>query len=157
MRSRRKKYSNDAEIAAHAYDTNPTRFTRDQNRRHTMKNIFILLVLSASLAACSYSPLFRVPVLQGNVVTAEKVKQLEIGMTPRQVQFLLGTPLLENKFGEDRWDYVYYYRDPRGVERESQLSLFFREQTLARIEGDETYEALLPENEKEIDPGDVNG
>lgn len=115
----------------------------------------LIIILAASLGACSYFPLFRVPVLQGNVVTADKVKQLEIGMTPRQVQFLLGTPLLESTFGENRWDYVYYYRNPRGVERESQLSLIFRGESLARIEGDETFDSLLPEEQKEIDADDV--
>ncbi len=115
----------------------------------------LAFVLAASLGACSYFPLFRVPVLQGNVVTVDKVKQLEIGMTPKQVQFLLGTPLLESTFGEERWDYVYYYRDPRGVERESQLSLFFRSNELRRISGDETFQALLPEEQKEIDAGDT--
>lgn len=119
-----------------------------------MRAILILL-LTASLGACSYFPLFRVPVLQGNVVTAAKVQQLEIGQTQRQVQYLLGTPLLESSFGEQRWDYVFYYRDPRGVERESQLSLFFKDQKLARIEGDDTFKALLPEEQKAIDPGNT--
>jgi len=117
--------------------------------------IALTLLLVTALSACSYFPLFRVPVLQGNVVTADKVKQLEIGMTPRQVQFLLGTPLMEGMFGEERWDYVYYYRDPRGVERESQLSLFFRTNELVKIAGDETFESLLPEEQKEIDDSDV--
>lgn len=112
-------------------------------------------LLAVSLNACSYFPLFRVPVLQGNVVTTAKVKQLEIGMTPRQVQFLLGTPLLESSFGEDRWDYVYYYRDPRGQERESQLSIIFRDDQVARITGDQSFEALLPEEQKEINDDDV--
>lgn len=118
-----------------------------------MRAILILLLVT-SLGACSYFPLFRVPVLQGNVVTIIKVKQLKIGQTPHQVQYLLGTPLLKSSFGENRWDYVFYYRDPRGVERESQLSLFFENQKLARIEGDNTFKALLPEEQQDIDPLD---
>lgn len=116
-----------------------------------MRAILILL-LATTLSACSYFPLFRVPVLQGNVVTAAKVKQLKIGQTPRQVQYLLGTPLLQSSFGENRWDYVFYYRDPSGVERESQLSLFFKNNELERIDGDQTFKALLPEEQKDIDP-----
>ena len=117
-----------------------------------MRLLFAIFV-ACSVSACSYFPLFRVPVLQGNVVTADKLKQLKIGMSPRQVQYVLGTPLLENDFGQRRWDYVYYYRNPDGVERESQLSLFFEQGELARIEGDDNYTALLPEEEQEIDDG----
>lgn len=122
--------------------------------KHSLAPLLASL-LAISLSACSYFPLFRVPVLQGNVVTTAKVKQLEIGMTPRQVQFLLGTPLLESSFGEDRWDYVYYYRDPRGQERESQLSIIFRDDQVARITGDQSFEALLPEEQKEINDDDI--
>lgn len=115
----------------------------------------LILSLALLIGGCSFPLFFRVPILQGNVVTTDKVKQLEIGMTPKQVRYVLGTPLIQDSFDRHRWDYVFYYRDPRGIERESRLSLFFEDGKLARIEGDEDYKALLPEPEDGIEP-DVN-
>jgi len=112
---------------------------------------FLALTLLVALAGCSLPSFFRVPIVQGNVVTDEKVEQLEKGMTPKQVRFLLGTPLVNSSFDQQRWDYVFYYRDPRGVERQSQLSLFFEDGKLDRITGDEQYQALLPEKQRDID------
>lgn len=100
--------------------------------------------------------LFRVPVLQGNVVDAEKVVQLEEGMTPRQVQYLLGTPLIENNFDGQRWDYVFHFRDRNNNVNQSQLSLFFEEGKLARIVGAEAYQATLPEETRELDAEKLN-
>jgi outer membrane protein assembly factor BamE len=115
------------------------------------------VALAALLAGCSIGmpTLFRVPVLQGNVVDAEKVAQLEIGMTPRQVQYLLGTPLIDNSFSDHRWAYVFYFRDRNGRVNKSQLSLLFEDQQLAHIEGDQTYRAVLPEEAGELDPEEL--
>lgn len=117
--------------------------------------VVIAAALALSLAGCSLPVLFRVPIVQGNVVSDEDVKQLEIGMTPPQVRYLLGTPLVNSAFEQQRWDYVFYYRDRNGNERESQLSLFFDNGKLARIEGDDDYKALLPEKQDDLDPEDV--
>lgn len=31
-------------------------------------------------------------------------------MTRRQVRFLLGTPMIDDPFHEERWDYIYYLK-----------------------------------------------
>src|SRR5215475_3026894 len=52
---------------------------------------------------------YRMDVQQGNVVTQEMVEKLKPGMTPSQVRFILGTPLVVDAFHKDRWDYVYRF------------------------------------------------
>ncbi|MCH7981980.1 MAG: outer membrane protein assembly factor BamE [Proteobacteria bacterium] len=47
---------------------------------------------------------------QGNLIKQEDLDQVEIGMTHNQVRFLLGTPMINDPFHVDRWDYVYYLR-----------------------------------------------
>lgn len=112
--------------------------------------------LAALLAGCGVNlpTLFRVPVFQGNVVDAEKVVQLEEGMTPPQVRYLLGTPLIENDFDEHRWDYVFYLRDRNANVSKSRLSLFFEDGKLARIEGAENYRVIQPEDIRELEAGE---
>jgi outer membrane protein assembly factor BamE len=99
-----------------------------------MRHLCVLALLSLlpALAACT---VFRLPTLQGNVIEQKQVDQLEIGMTPDQVRFLLGSPLVQGSFDPNRWDYVYYYRSPRGQEVQRTLNLYFENGKLARIVG----------------------
>ncbi|NNF66033.1 MAG: outer membrane protein assembly factor BamE [Gammaproteobacteria bacterium] len=69
--------------------------------------IATLLLVSLFCSGCVY----KLSVFQGNPVSADDVAQVEVGMTRSQVQFLLGTPLIEDPFHSERWDYIYYYRD----------------------------------------------
>jgi outer membrane protein assembly factor BamE len=67
----------------------------------------LLNVLAASLVSgCVY----RVDVQQGNLLDEEDIDAVQAGMTRSQVRFLLGTPMIEDPFHHDRWDYVYYLR-----------------------------------------------
>ena len=54
---------------------------------------------------------YRVNVQQGNVVEQKQIVQLRPGMTRDQVRYVLGTPLLQDPFHANRWDYVYRYED----------------------------------------------
>jgi len=73
---------------------------------------------------------------QGNVVTQEMVAKLQPGMTRSQVRFALGTPLVVDPFREDRWDYVYVYLKRGEVVEQRRLVIVFKDDKLARIEGD---------------------
>ena len=91
----------------------------------------IALIAALALSACVY----RMDVQQGNLLDAEDVDQVEVGMTRSQVRFLLGTPMVTDPFDKDRWDYVYSLR--RGHERKvtkRHLVVWFEGDKVARIE-----------------------
>lgn len=115
-----------------------------------MKQIAVLVLLLA-LSACSLPVFFRVPVVQGNVVTADQVGKLKTGMTKKQVAYVLGTPLVKPVFEKDRWDYVFYYRNPRAHVRQSKLNLYFTSGQLTDIEGNEEYTAEIARMNKQSD------
>lgn len=74
-----------------------------------MRQIPLLVLLLISLifsAGCVY----RTNISQGNLIKQEDLDQVEIGMTRNQVRFLLGTPMIDDPFHVDRWDYIYYLR-----------------------------------------------
>lgn len=110
--------------------------------------IVAVLIMLLMLSACSLPVFFRVPVVQGNIITAENVDQLELGMDKRQVEYVMGTSLVNSGFENDRWDYVFYYRDPRANVRLSELHLYFIDGTLAEIEGDREYTARISADEE---------
>lgn len=117
-----------------------------------MRLILISLVLLL-LAACSHVPdyvpsYYRVPILQGNSITTKKLKQVKVGMTPGQVQYVLGTPMVKDTFSGNHWAYVFYYRNSHGVSREHQLDLYFEDGRLARISGSNRYKQLHADNKK---------
>lgn len=73
--------------------------------------VLALLTWIALLAGCVYRP----DIQQGNILSAEDVRQVTVGMTRSQVRFLLGTPMVSDPFAPQRWDYVYRMqrgRDP---------------------------------------------
>jgi outer membrane protein assembly factor BamE len=79
---------------------------------------------------------YRPEIQQGNVVEQEQVNQLRPGLSKRQVKFLLGTPMLNDVFHANRWDYAYTIgtgSTPREMRR---LTVFFEDDRLVRISGD---------------------
>jgi outer membrane protein assembly factor BamE len=89
------------------------------------------LVAALFLSACVY----RMDVQQGNLLDAQDVDQVEVGMTRSQVRFLLGTPMVNDTFDKDRWDYVYSLR--RGHERkvtQRHLVVWFEGDKVVRVE-----------------------
>ena len=92
------------------------------------------LLLTSSCASILPS-FYRIDIRQGNQIDRKLVDQLEPGMSKRQVEFLLGTPLLTDPFHSDRWDYVYnLIVDGKEVENR-RLTVFFEGELLKRIEG----------------------
>ena len=82
------------------------------------------MTLSLSAAGCVY----QAPLSQGNLLDTEDLDQVEVGMTRGQVRFLLGTPMVDDPFNKDRWDYVYYLRIGRDKARFKRwVAIFFDE------------------------------
>ncbi len=88
-------------------------------------------------------PVYRPDTQQGNFISKEQVAQLQVGMTPAQVRFLLGTPLLNDVFHAERWDYPFLLRRGDGTVTTSHVVVHFKEGRVSHFEG-----AELP-NEKE--------
>jgi outer membrane protein assembly factor BamE len=98
-----------------------------------------LPILPVALAACGISPHLTphsIEIQQGNFVTQEMAAKLKPGMSPDQVRFVLGTPLVGDIFHADRWDYVFSRKPADSVEVESRrMAVFFENGKLTRIEG----------------------
>ena len=102
---------------------------------HPMRILLLSLVL-ACLAGCSswgFPGVYRINVEQGNIVTQEMIDQIQPGMTRRQVRFILGTPLLEDSFNRDRWDYIYTLRNGSNTLIDTRLTVHFEGETLTHF------------------------
>jgi outer membrane protein assembly factor BamE len=90
------------------------------------------LLASLTLASCS-TILNNVPwvytleIQQGNIVDQNMINQLRPNMDKRQVQYIMGSSMLEDAFHKNRWDYIYYVRPSRGDAEMKKVFLVFKE------------------------------
>jgi outer membrane protein assembly factor BamE len=99
-------------------------------------NKYIIVLLALALTSCSWIPLHKIDIQQGNYVTQEMVDKLKPGMSKPQVRFVLGTPLVNDIFHVNRWDYVYRNEQQGKLIEEGRLTIFFEDEKLKRVEGD---------------------
>jgi len=50
--------------------------------------------------------IYKQNVQQGNAHVQDDLDQVELGMSKKQVSYLLGTPAIHDPFHKDRWDYI---------------------------------------------------
>ena len=70
--------------------------------------------------------------------------KLKPGMTKAQVRFVLGTPLIQDTFHQERWDYVYEMRVKDIMIERRHVVLNFADEKLKRITG-----AVIPKSDDE--------
>ena len=113
--------------------------------------VVALLALVVSGCHLVYTPDVRQGNLLDKNIDQKAVDQLKPGLTKRQVLLLVGTPSVTTPFDQSRWDYVSTYSHRGGPMQVSRMSLYFTNDTLARIEGSpflESNKNLLKESKK---------
>jgi outer membrane protein assembly factor BamE len=82
-----------------------------------------------------FSP-YRPDIQQGNFISQEMLTLLKVGQTRDQVKFLLGTPLLQDIFHADRWDYPFYLARGNGELTSSRVTVYFdKDGKVAKFDG----------------------
>ncbi len=96
-----------------------------------MRPTLLLLALTAALAACVFKPEIR----QGNFLSDDKIAQVKPGLTPAQVQFILGKVMVQDPFHPDRWDYVQYVNPNNGKPIENwHVVVYFKDGKVDHVE-----------------------
>ncbi|MBI2792532.1 MAG: outer membrane protein assembly factor BamE [Gammaproteobacteria bacterium] len=99
------------------------------------------LILSLLLSACFIRP-YKFDLEQGNIITNEKVAQITPGMSEEQVRYVLGTPMLNDVFHTNRWDYVYYDKPRTGKETRQHIAVHFEDGRVVEVTRDFLSEAV---------------
>ena len=91
----------------------------------------LLMCLSATSGCTAYRPTIQ----QGNILETDQINKLKPGMNKRQVTFVMGTPLLQDPFHKNRWDYIHTIEpgDSKKITFQ-RLTLYFDKDTLTRID-----------------------
>ena len=108
---------------------------KDQNNHSPLVRRLSLGVAMLVAAALTGGCVYRINIQQGNLLDADLIEQVEVGMTRLQVRFLLGTPLVSNPFDKDRWDYYYYFKAGKTREKTTQhFVVFFDGDEVSRLD-----------------------
>ncbi len=89
------------------------------------------------LATRLFNP-YRPDMVQGNVISKDLLESIRPGMSKDQVKAILGTPLLNDIFHINRWDYVFLYRKGDSQDmQQRKVTLNFEGTKLVKIDADD--------------------
>ena len=68
---------------------------------------------------------YMMEVQQGNYITMDQARQLQAGMTKDQVTYLIGHPLTQFMFEQNRWDFFYQDYKNNNLKQSYTITLLF--------------------------------
>jgi len=117
---------------------------------NTMQFRILTILLSfIFISACSIPKVYKLTVQQGNIVTQDMLDELKVGMTKRQVAYVMGTPLIRSPYQQERWDYLYTLERRDKVVKDYQVTVFFQNDIYTHFEGEVPQEEK-PEKQQEV-------
>jgi outer membrane protein assembly factor BamE len=104
----------------------------------TFKILILCFIGTLLISNCSnlrFPGVYKIDVAQGNIVTQDLLDQLKPGMSGNQVIYILGSPLIQDTFNENRWDYYYSMKSGRTeITKTSRVTVYFESSTYQRYE-----------------------
>ena len=98
-----------------------------------MNKLIKLVLLSLSLFLVTGCSIYKMEIQQGNAISNVAVQQLKPGMSKAEVSSLLGSPLMQDNFRSNRWDYLYYTAHGEAPSSIQNLTLIFKNEQLFQV------------------------
>ncbi len=100
-----------------------------------MTRFLFIAFLAISTLTSGCNLIYKQNVQQGNALEQEDLDQVELGMSKKQVSFLLGTPAIADPFHQDRWDYISLFSRRGGEPVRRLVTLTFKDDQLIHTDG----------------------
>ncbi len=97
---------------------------------------------------------YIIPLEQGRLVEEKNFRQLDIGLSREQVQYLLGEPT-SSPFNDNRWNY-YYYNNSNSKEIKSMSVVFKNEKVFEIIIDKKTYKKFGQTGKPQLEMSDAS-
>ncbi len=98
-----------------------------------LKTINLILIISM-LSSCTWLGNRRLLAIQGNDFKEEQVHQLKLGMYPNDVAKIMGTPVYNNSFNPNHWEYIHTYQAGNKRRLSRRVNLTFKNGKLIKID-----------------------
>lgn len=105
-----------------------------------ISTLIVAALVGLALTACGGFGVHKIDIQQGNLVTQDQMAKVKPGMSRLDVRSALGTPLLQDAFHANRWD--YYFSEEHGKYgpfgrdlTKFMVTVVFENEKVARIEG----------------------
>lgn len=100
-----------------------------------LRTLMIATSTSFILTACVNFP-YVAPLQQGNHLEQNRLNLIQEGMTRSQIANTVGTPILQDIFHQDRWDYVYTLQKQYQPLEKQRITVWFKNDVAVKVERD---------------------
>ena len=100
-----------------------------------MTRYLFIALLATLILNTGCQLIYRQNVQQGNAHEQDDLDQVELGMSKKQVAYLLGTPAVHDPFHQDRWDYISMFSRRGGDPVRRLVTLTFEDDLLIATDG----------------------
>jgi len=107
--------------------------------RNLLVLLALILVSSCGRVTGPFS-VYKMDIRQGNFVTADMREKLKLGMSRQQVRYVLGTPMVNDAFHGNRWDYIYMLEHRGKRVAQQRLTVYFEGDELVKI--DDSFKSI---------------
>ncbi|KEY91675.1 small protein A [Candidatus Photodesmus blepharus] len=106
---------------------------------NSLTTILSLLMATITLIGChsSKSLVYRISISQGNYIEQNDVNQLRLGMSKKQVRYIIGSPMLIEHNHPNTWYYIHYTSSGQDKPIQKNLAVNFNSsEELTSVTGD---------------------
>jgi len=96
-------------------------------RCKTLTAAAVTLVMLTAGCSTLEKVVYRPDINQGNYLAPADVQKIHTGMTKQQVAYVLGTPMLDDPFGNNTWYYVFRQQPGHEDVKQQTLTLTFND------------------------------
>lgn len=120
-------------------------------KHYTLLIITLAAVLLTGCSKFRFPGVYRIDIPQGNFTTEDMLSQLQPGMTPDQVTYVMGEPILIDPFTDNAWFYPMIYQPGKGKKTEQRIVVYFEDGYFSHYDGHVINHQVAEKQDKELD------
>lgn len=101
----------------------------------TLRTLLLATSTVFALSACVNFP-YQAPVQQGNLIEKNRLELIREGMSRDEIANTVGSPVLQDVFHADRWDYIYTFQNHYRNSEQRRISIWFANNIAIKVERD---------------------